>query len=144
MKKLFLLPVAVGFFLAFTIDSGTANNEPPKEKHFRGAISNGMKGDSIFFTVSPDSKTLSDLTFKGYWRCSGTLESTTAGPKGSFEINNGKVSGHISEPPDGGSTAWRFQLDANVHDNNADGTFRMNINNLGCDTYELKFTASVY
>jgi hypothetical protein len=54
---------------------------PTGERHFRGAFSNGMKGDSIFFTVSADNKTLRDLTFKGYWRCSGTLERTLTGPK---------------------------------------------------------------
>lgn len=116
----------------------TSNNQ---KKYFRGAVSNGMKGDSISFVVSADGKKLEELTFKGYWRCSGKLESILAGPEGSFTIENGKVDDHISEPPDGGSTAWRFQLKVDIKDEKATGEFRMNINNLGCDTYLLKFDA---
>lgn len=111
-------------------------------KHFEGVISNGMKGDKISFDISADGKKLTNLTFKGYWRCNGTLESTTAGPEGAFDIVNGKVSGHISEPPNGGSTAWRFDLEASIEGKKASGTFRMNINNLGCDTYKLNWTAT--
>jgi len=110
-------------------------------KHYEGEISNSMKGDKISFDVSPDGKKLQNLTFIGYWRCSGRLEQTTAGPEGSFDIVNGKASGSISEPPNGGSTAWRFQIDATLNGNDAAGTFRMNINNLGCDSYLLKWTA---
>ena len=113
-----------------------------KAKQFKGAISNGMKGDSLFFRVSADGKKLQDLTFKGYWRCAGKLEQQRGvGPEGSFNIVNGKASGHISDPPNGGSTAWRFDIDATISGNTASGTFRMNINNLGCDTYLLKFNA---
>lgn len=110
--------------------------------HFEGTVSNGMKGDKISFDVSADGKRIENLTFTGYWRCDGKLESVTAGPEGSFDIVNNKVSGHISEPPNGGSTAWRFELEASIDGKEADGNFRMNINNLGCDTYKLKWTAS--
>ena len=110
-------------------------------RHFRGAFSNGMKGDSIFFDISADGKKLENLTFKGYWRCSGKLEQTTVGPDGSFNITGGKVNDHITEPPNGGSTAWRFELDAAIEGKTASGNFRMNINNLGCDTYKLKWEA---
>lgn len=113
-----------------------------KARHFEGVISNGMKGDKISFDISADGKKLENLTFIGYWRCAGRLESTTTGPDGAFDIVNGKVSGHISEPPNGGSTAWRFDLDATIKGNKAEGTFRMNINNLGCDTYKLNWTAT--
>ena len=111
------------------------------KRHFRGALSNGMKGDSISFDISADGKKLENLTFKGYWRCAGKLESTTVGPDGFFNIINDKVNDHISEPPDGGSTAWRFDLQASIAGKSASGTFRMNINNLGCDTYKLNWTA---
>jgi hypothetical protein len=123
-----------------SINAESANNTLAG-KHFTGSISNGMKGDSISFDVSADGKKLTNLTFKGYWRCSGKLESTTAGPEGSFEIVNGQVGGYISEPPNGGATAWRFDLEAMIAGTQASGTFRMNINNLGCDTYKLKWTA---
>lgn len=111
-------------------------------RKFSGVISNGMKGDSIFFEISADGKRLENLVFKGYWRCSGRLEQIIAGPDGGFVIRDGKVNDHISEPPDGGSTAWRFDLNADINEKEAWGDFRMNINNLGCDTYKLKWTAS--
>ncbi|RYZ20911.1 MAG: hypothetical protein EOO16_14980 [Chitinophagaceae bacterium] len=113
-------------------------------RRYRGAISNGMKGDSLFFEVSADGRKLQNLTFKGYWRCSGKLEQTRVGPDGSFSIANGKVKGALTEPPSGGSTAWRFEIDASIQKSAAAGTFRMNINNLGCDTYVLRWTASAY
>lgn len=112
-----------------------------KKRHFKGLLTGGMKGDSIFFDVSEDGRKLDNLTFKGYWRCDGKLESSLTGPEGAFDIVNNKVSGHISEPPDGGSTAWRFDLTAEIKGNTASGTFRMNINNLGCDSYLLQWTA---
>ena len=118
-----------------------ASDDAVKSRHFAGAFSNGMKGDSIFFDISADGKKLENLTFKGYWRCSGKLEQTTVGPDGAFTITGGKVNDHISEPPDGGSTAWRFDLQADLQSTKASGTFRMNINNLGCDTYKLNWTA---
>lgn len=110
--------------------------------HFEGSISNGMKGDRLSFDISVNGKKLSNLTFIGYWRCSGTLESITAGPKGDFTIIDKKVNDHISEPPNGGSTAWRYDLVADIKGNTATGSFRMNINNLGCDTYKLLWTAT--
>ena len=115
--------------------------EPLSLRHFAGAISNGMKGDSIFFDVSADGTKLENLTFKGYWRCDGTLEQTTVGPDGDFQITNGKVEGHISEPPNGGATAWRFEVNGEIKESKASGTFRMNINALSCDTYKLEWTA---
>lgn len=115
---------------------------PTGNLHFEGAFSNGMKGDSISFDISADGKSLSNLTFKGYWRCSGRLESTIAGPEGAFTIIDNKVNDHISEPPNGGSTAWRYDLEADINGNTASGNFRMNINNLGCDSYKLKWTAT--
>jgi hypothetical protein len=121
---------------------GAGTDEAGVLRHFSGAIANGMKGDSLFFDVSADGKTLQNLTFKGYWRCSGKLEQQTVGPDGSFPIVGGKVDGHLSEPPNGGSTAWRFDLKAALQGKTASGTFRMNINNLGCDTYLLRWTAA--
>lgn len=112
-----------------------------KSRHFAGAISNGMKGDSLFFDISADGKKLENLTFKGYWRCAGVLEQTTVGPDGAYTITNGKVSDHISEPPNGGATSWRFDLVADLMETKASGTFRMNINALACDTYKLQWTA---
>jgi len=119
----------------------TTTVESEGAKYFEGIISNGMKGDKISFEISSDGTKLQNLVFTGYWRCAGKLEQTTAGPEGSFTVVNNKVSGHISEPPNGGSTAWRFDLEAVIEGKKASGTFRMNINNLGCDTYKLSWAA---
>ncbi|RYY70157.1 MAG: hypothetical protein EOO13_07440 [Chitinophagaceae bacterium] len=114
-----------------------------RSRHFRGVVSNGMKGDSISFDVSSDGSKMQNFLFKGYWRCSGRLEQqSNAGPQGSFTISNGKVDDHISEPPNGGATAWRYEVKATIAGAGASGTFRMNINALGCDTYVLKWTAT--
>ncbi|MEP7080974.1 MAG: hypothetical protein ABI784_09605 [Ginsengibacter sp.] len=122
--------------------TSATQTEVASAMHFKGALIGGLKGDSIFFDVSANGKKLENLTFKGYWRCSGKLEQLRAvGPEGAFDIVNGVAKGHISDPPDGGSTAWRFDIDATIKGATATGTFRMNINNLGCDTYLLKFTA---
>jgi len=148
MSKIIIPLVFISFIACNNVTQTTAgqqinnNTVSPAKKHFRGAFSNGMKGDSLSFDVSKDGKILSNLTFKGYWRCSGKLEMLpAAGPEGTFAISNGIVDGHISEPPNGGSTAWRFDLKASIDGNKASGNFRMNINNLGCDSYLLKFTA---
>jgi len=121
--------------------TSSGERAPVGKRRYVGPISNGMKGDSIFLVLSEDGKKIEDLTFKGYWRCSGKLEQTTAGPEGTFDVKNGIVNGILVEPPDGGATAWRFELQATIDEAKASGTFRMNINNLGCDTYKLNFTA---
>jgi hypothetical protein len=63
------------------------------------------------------------------------------GPEKSFAIVDNKVDGIIVEPEDGGATATRYELHATLNGNKAEGTFRMNINGLGCDTYKLTWTA---
>jgi hypothetical protein len=150
MRQIGTLLLLIVIFLACNSDkvpeekqpTQSKNNDIASEKHFEGEFSNGMKGDKISFDISPDGKKLENLTFIGYWRCAGKLEQTTTGPEGAFDIVNGKAKGSISEPPNGGSTAWRFEIDATINGNKAEGTFRMNINNLGCDSYLLKWTAS--
>ncbi|UYZ58537.1 hypothetical protein [Hymenobacter latericus] len=129
--------------LAIAILNAPAKEAPPKGTKWEGTISNGMKGDKISFVVSPDGKKLSELTFSGYWRCSGKLEQTTVGPDSAFNIVGGKVAGVAVDPPSGGSTAWRFEVQGEFSGKAAaKGTFRMNINNLGCDTYKLQWAAA--
>ena len=126
-----------------TGDGSTSDQSNSKTKHFRGALTKGMKGDSIFFDVNSEGTKVENLYFKGYWYCDGKLErQNAAGPEGSFTITDNKVDQHISEPPNGGATAWRFDLTATIDGNNASGTFRMNINNLGCNTGMLSWTAT--
>jgi hypothetical protein len=109
--------------------------------HWEGSFSNGMKGAKISFDISKDGTELKDLIFQGYWRCEGKLDLTTLGPEKSFSVQNNKADGVIVEPEGGGATAARFELHGTFNGNTAEGTFRMNINGLGCDTYKLKWTA---
>ncbi|OGX82574.1 hypothetical protein BEN47_04105 [Hymenobacter lapidarius] len=114
---------------------------PPKSTRWTGTIGNGMKGDKISFLVSPDGKLLSDLTFDGYWRCSGRLERRVTGPRDVFPIVKGKVSGVALDPPTGSN--WRFELRGNFTGKfAATGTFRMNITGLSCDSNQLQWAAA--
>ncbi|WP_139924924.1 hypothetical protein [Hymenobacter sp. DG01] len=134
--KLLLFPLLLAAAIV------TTPPKPAKGTRWTGTISNGMKGDKVSFTVSPDGKRISDFTFDGYWRCSGKLERQVIGPEGGFEIKTGKLKAVAVEPPDGGATAWRFALEGDFTARTAaKGTFRMNINNLGCDTYVLQWSA---
>ena len=112
------------------------------QQRFSGTVSNGYKGDKISFNLSADKKTITDLTFSGYWRCNGRLESITVGPEKGYAVKNGEVHGVILDPENGGSTAFRFALDGTIKGKTASGTFRMSITNLNCDTHLLKWTAS--
>ncbi|MDQ3279330.1 MAG: hypothetical protein M3Q06_13455 [Bacteroidota bacterium] len=109
-----------------------------KDRHWEGAFTNGMKETFISFDVSPDGKKLSNLTFKGYWRCNGKLTQDILGPEESFQIKNGVVDGVIIDK----EAYIRYELKATLNGNKAEGTFRMSITGLGCDTYVLKWTAS--
>jgi hypothetical protein len=136
--KSFLCSLVI--FLTFT----SFTTPGPSAKKFSGTFSNGMKGDKISFVLSADGKRVQDVTFQGYWRCSGRLEMITIGPESEkgFPVVNGKVDGVIVEPEDGGSTAFRFELHGIIKGNKASGTYRMNINALGCDSYKLNWTAT--
>lgn len=134
--KVLVFPVLLGIAVY------TAHVEPPKPTHWTGTVSNGMKGDKISFDVAPDGKTVSNLTFQGYWRCAGKLEQLTAGPKQALPVQSGKIKGVVVDPPGGGASAWRYELNGAIGKTAAKGTFRMNINGLGCDTYLLQWTAA--
>lgn len=151
MKKLFLLAALCGIL---SCNNDTTKEEPKEtsekksssslkkgKQHWEGIFTNGMKETYISFDISADGKKLENLIFKGYWRCGGQLEQTTIGPEGGFEVNNHKVDGAITEPEGGGATAMRCELKASFDGDNAEGTFRMNINALACDTYLLNWKA---
>lgn len=103
---------------------------------WKGSISNGMKGDAISFDVKGNQ--LQNLTFEGYWRCSGRLEQTTLGPEESFIIKNGAVDGVITEAKSG----FRFEVHGTIKGNKAEGSIRFSNVGAGCDTYKLTWTAT--
>ncbi|GGG44616.1 hypothetical protein [Hymenobacter glacieicola] len=134
--KVLLFPVLLAAAIA------TAPPKAATGTRWTGVISNGMKGDKISFTVSPDGKKIANFTFDGYWRCGGKLERQVVGPEGSFAIKEGKVSGVAVKSPHGSATAWRFAIEGGFAGKTAaNGMFRMNINTVGCDTYALQWSA---
>jgi len=137
MKKLFLTLQIICFVLLFSIVACAQS-----KKKFTGVVSNGMKGDKVSFTLSADGKWVEQFTFNGYWRCDGSLEQITIGPEKKIAVKNGKISGIVVDPENGGATAWRFDVQGSISGKKASGTFRMNINALKCDTYVLKWTAT--
>lgn len=113
------------------------------QQKFTGTFSNGYKGGKVSFVLSADKKTIRDFTFTGHWRCSGSVESITAGPEKAFPVKNGSVDVVITEPENGGASAFRFAIKGAINGKAASGTFRMSIAGLSCDTYLLNWTAQV-
>jgi hypothetical protein len=111
------------------------------QQKFSGTFSNGYKGGKLSFVLSADRKTISDFTFTGHWRCSGSVESITAGPEKAFPVKSGTVDVVINEPEGGGASAFRFAIKGVLSGKTASGTFRMSIAGLSCDTYLLNWTA---
>lgn len=111
------------------------------QKKFSGTFSNGYKGAKITFELSKDGKTIKDLTFNGYWRCGSSTEQITAGPEKSIPVVNGVIKSVITDPENGGASAFRFDIQGAVKGSTAKGTFRMSITGLSCDTYLLNWTA---
>lgn len=111
------------------------------QQKFTGTFSNGYKGGKISFVLSADKKTIKDLTFTGHWRCGGSTESITAGPEKAIPVRNGVVEAVITDPENGGASAFRFNIKGAIKGKTASGTFRMSITGLSCDTYELQWTA---
>ena len=136
MKKLLLTFQIICFILLFS--TGICAQA---KKKFTGVISNGMKGDKVSFILSADGKWVEQFTFEGYWRCDGTLEQVTISPEKRIPVKNGKISGVVVDPENGGATAWRFDLKAIIAGKKANGTFRMNINALRCNTGTLNWEA---
>ncbi|RYU80075.1 hypothetical protein [Hymenobacter persicinus] len=137
MRALLLLPILA------VLTAATTPGTPPAGTRFEGKFTNGLKGNTLSFVLAPDGKTISDVTFKGYWRCDGKLEMLGAtGPKGTFAVTNGTIAGRLCEPPNGGASAWCFDLGGKLTGKTATGRFRMNINALRCDSYELQWEAA--
>lgn len=136
-----MIKIRFSSFLVFIISGFLFAAPVFAQKKFTGIFTNGYKGAVCTFQLSADGKKIEKFTFKGYWRCSGKTELILAGPEKSIPINNGKFHGKITDPEDGGSTAFRFEIAGEINGKEATGTFRMNINALSCDTYLLQWTA---
>jgi hypothetical protein len=114
---------------------------PPKSTHWMGSAINGTQENKISFVVSPDGKQLSDLTFTGIWKCKGQAEKALLGPRGTFEIQNGKVSGIVQDSPIG--SAWHFDLQGDFNAKAASKEpFRMNLSASPNETYTVQWVAA--
>lgn len=105
-------------------------------------MTGGYQGNRLSFAVAADGSRIQEVTFEGHWDCADGIEATTLGPDGSFPIEGERIEVTSVDPPDGGSTAIRFVLVGEFAGNQAAGTLRVNINALGCDTRELRWTAA--
>ena len=128
--------------VVLTLVAGLAALSAAAQQKFTGTFSNGYKGSKVSFVLSADKKTISDFTFIGHWRCSGSIESITAGPEKTFPVKGGLIDVVITDPENGGASAFRFAIKGTVKGATASGTFRMSIAGLSCDTYTLNWTAA--
>lgn len=114
----------------------------PAAGRWSGEVTGGYKGNQIMFGVSPDGGQISGIAFQGHWDCSDGIEMTTSGPEGAYPVTAGRVKVSSVEPPDGGATAIRFEMEGQMGAASASGTLRINLNALGCDTRVLTWTAA--
>lgn len=105
---------------------------------WKATISNGYKGQTLSFRVSPDGSTISAITFQGYLICRNSrTENTQLAP-----LKNVAVSGGVFA--DKQLYEGQIRIDFNgtfTSAATASGTYRVMSSN-DCDTYELKWTAS--
>ncbi|TGD78507.1 hypothetical protein [Hymenobacter wooponensis] len=114
---------------------------PPKGTHWTGSATTGKQENKINFVVSADGKHLSDLTFDGFWNCSGQQEQRMVGPREIFEIHDGKVSGVVLDTP--GGDALQFELRGDFTGKAVSKKpFRMNLSASPCETYSMQWMAA--
>lgn len=113
----------------------------PKPGRWAGVVTNGYKGDSVYFTVAAGGAELRDVTFAGYWRCAdgsmaGSLEQSRVGPPGVVPVRAGSFSSTQTRP------AWWWQVAGRfVSASTAEGTYRQAAKGATCDTRVLRWTA---
>ncbi|NML66846.1 hypothetical protein HHL22_16695 [Hymenobacter sp. RP-2-7] len=117
--------------------AGPAPAPPAPGTHYLGTFSNGAKGDTLSFVLAPDGQTISDLKFKGYWRCGGTLVPLPAGgPRGTYTVASGRIAGRLCQ--EGGNC---FELSGRVAGAAANGKLRLTNRAQRCDSNELVWSA---
>lgn len=109
---------------------------------WEGVVTGGYTGNQLSFVISADRSRVEDIVFQGHWDCADGIETTTSGPSGSFPVDQGRIEITSVDPPDGGATATRFVLTGQLSADRAQGTLRINLNALGCDTRVLSWSAT--
>lgn len=109
---------------------------------YEGTFSNGIKGDTISFLLSPDGNTISGLTFKGYWRCAGKLQPLAAvGPRGTYTVTNGAIAGRLCEGSQKSGPDNCFELSGKINGAAANGKLRLSDKAKRCDSGQLLWSA---
>lgn len=111
----------------------------PSGGQWRGTVTNQKGNQTITFRVSGDGRTISDITFVGYWRCSGRTGSTRNAPPQNVSISDGAFSSTQNDKP---SRLWYEFIGEFSSATTAAGTLRMAFAGTECDTYKLQWTAS--
>lgn len=106
---------------------------------WRGTVTNQKGNQTVSFRVSGDGQTISDITFVGYWRCSGRTESTRNAPPEDVRISGGSFSSTQNDKP---SRLWYQFIGEFSSNSTATGRLRMAFAGTECDTYRLQWTAS--
>lgn len=112
------------------------------EGRWAGEVTGGYKGNRIAFVVADGGARIQDVVFEGHWDCSDGIEMTTQGPSGSHPLEGGRVKLVSVDPEGGGATATRFEMEGQLGGAKAEGTLRINLNALGCDTRVLHWSAA--
>jgi hypothetical protein len=106
---------------------------------WRATISNGYKGQTLSFRVSPDGRTISAVAFQGYLICRGSrTENTQLAPLKNVAVSGGA----FADTQLNGGAMVRFEFNGTFTSaNTASGTYRV-MSGTDCDTYKLNWTAS--
>ncbi|HWK89063.1 MAG TPA: hypothetical protein VNP72_03685, partial [Longimicrobium sp.] len=103
-----------------------------------GTAANGYKGDSILFTVSGDGRTVSDVEFRGHWRCAGSIKRMDVGHvPGTFTVSTAGAFGEEKREP---YLLWTVAGQFSGADA-ASGTLRIEYET-ECDTHKLEWSAA--
>jgi len=136
MFSLFLFPLLLRLMPVQTPGA------PAPGIRYQGTFSNGMKGDTISFMLAADGKSISGLTFKGYWRCAGKLQPLAdVGPRGTYTVTGGRIAGRLCEGSQKGGPDNCFELSGQVNGAAANGKLRLTDKAKGCDSGPLVWSA---
>lgn len=139
--KVLVFPLLLGIAV-YAAPPRSLTTAKPAPTHWAGTISNGMPGDKISFDVAADGKSVSNILFQGYWRCSGSPQTSSGGPLGFFPLRAGRCRVTLAEPTANDAVATQYAFDGLIGEQTAQGVFRVVRPNGGCDSNTLQWTAA--
>jgi hypothetical protein len=124
------------------VAAGPSRGTAPRAGRWAGVAEGGYKGDSVLFTVSPDGREVTDVEFRGHWRCGPSPSSRTI-----KRMDVGHVPGAFAIAPAGSFGEEKrepyllWTLAGQFAGDSASGTIRIEYDT-ECDTYKLAWTAA--